>query len=145
MIHLAEDALSVSCVVLISTALQDAWGTRVNAAKILRRQQTSTVFKLVRALCLCLLLRREPLHHRFTHQVRREQTLRQNVVMKSFLIESGPQSRFRLFSQCDQFCVSVEITVSLAGAPVRESLHFFLRKGVGGIPNTNPSSLRSWN
>ena len=44
-----------------------------------------------------LLLSHKLFHHRLAHQVRRQQSLRQNEVMKLLLVEFGPERRLHLF------------------------------------------------
>ena len=103
-------------------------GTREEGPRSLH----SNCLRCLEASCppLLVLRRNEFLQHGGAHQVRRQQSLAQDEVVKFLLIEFLAKCRLGFLAQRQQPGVAVEIAVRLAGAAEGEALDFFLGKSV---------------
>src|SRR5262249_38792825 len=72
--------------------------------------------------------RNEILHHRFAHQVWRQQALAKNEVVEFLLVEFRTERGLGVLSELQQFRVPVEIGVRLAGHTEGVTLDFLIGK-----------------
>src|ERR1700678_4751684 len=81
--------------------------------------------------CRSLPLRRdEVFEYRRTHEIRRQQALAQDEVVKLLLIELAAQRRLGFLAQGEQARIAIEVAVGLSGAAESEALYFFRGKGM---------------
>ena len=69
--------------------------------------------------------------HDLLQQVRRQQPLCQDEVVKGLGVEPAAHGFFHLVAQLAQARVAIEISVGLAGCPERIALDFLVGHGVG--------------